>query len=632
MMILPTLRKKMSRSIRRSQNRFSGFLKNSFKNTFLKTLLISVLVLSGAVGSVFAQTDSRAKLAESYEQSGDWRNAARMYQELYDAYPNSDQYFTGVVRSLKALNQYSSLVPFVEEKLFKKKSVELYALYGEILWRTGKAQPADEAWQNAIDLAPKQQQTYITVAQSQIDTRLFDKAIATFKNARNYLDNDDIFTDELSELYTATGDYVNGTQEILKMYQAQPALMSLAQGRLSALMVSKEAAEHVREAVSRRADNNQKNLAVQRLFAWVLREANDPQTAITVYKKIDELAQAQGRELLMFAEASRNDGDLDIALKAYDAVMQKGKSSPFFSTALYGYARALEQKIQANLKLDKSETEQIIKRYRSVVEEFPNTAVSAESQYRIGLLFARQLKDYNAALKEFNAVIAKYPQLVFAAEAGIEAGNIYLIQNDLEKAGESFKNVVKNHANRFPANADRAAYHLAELEYFRGNLDSAQTLFAQVSVRTGSDVANDALSKMVMIDGNKNFNNALKTFAEAELLETQEKWDNAVESFLKVTEQAPQAEIAEKSLLKAAEIRVLKAEFSEARKHLDTMLVRYPESIYADQALLLLGDCYVAEGRKDDALFTYTDLLTRFKNSIYLQEARDKIRRLRGDA
>jgi TolA-binding protein len=62
------------------------------------------------------------------------------------------------------------------------------------------------------------------------------------------------------------------------------------------------------------------------------------------------------------------------------------------------------------------------------------------------------------------------------------------------------------------------------------------------------------------------------------------------------------------------------------------MLIRYPESIYADQALMLLGDSFAADGRKDDAIFTYTDLLTRFKNSIYLQQARDKIRRLRGDA
>ncbi|MES2766643.1 MAG: tetratricopeptide repeat protein, partial [Bacteroidota bacterium] len=514
------------------------------KGDFFKKFFLTVILCFFSAEIANAQTDSRAKLAQSYEESGDFRNAARMYQELYVAYPNSDEYFAGVVRSLKALNQFTSLVPVIEEKLFKKKTVELYSLYGEMLWRTGKTQPADEAWQNAINLAPKQTHTYFIVAQSQIDTRLFDKAIATFKNAREELDNEDIFSDELSELYTATGDYANGTQEILKLYQAQPAAMSVVQGRLSALMVSKEAAGHIREAVSRRADNNQKNLAIQRLYAWVLREAKDSETAFSVYKKIDEISKADGRELLQFADASRNDGDLDVALKAYDAVMERGKSSPFFSTALYGYARTLEQKIQTNPNLPKSEIEQIVKRYRTVIEQFPNSQASAESQYRIALLFSRQMKDYDRALKEFQTVISQYPQAIFAAEAGVESGNIYLIENELDKAAESFKTVVKNYEQRFPASADRAAYNLAELEYFRGNMDSAQTLLALVSVRTGSDVANDALQRMVMLEQNKQSGDALKLFAQGELYERQENFSDAVESFLKTAEKAPKADIA----------------------------------------------------------------------------------------
>ncbi|HYF03734.1 MAG TPA: tetratricopeptide repeat protein [Patescibacteria group bacterium] len=594
-------------------------------------LLSTVLATSGMAGSVFAQSDSRLKLAESYEQSGDWRNAARMYQELYEAAPNSDTYFSGVIRSLKALNQFSSLLPIIEERLSKKKSVELYALYGEMLWKSGKAQPADEAWNEALKLAPKHPQTYMTVAQSQIDTRLFDKAISTFKKGRSAGGDENFFANELSELYTATGDYVNGTQEILKMYQAQPVLMSLAQGRLAALMISKEAAEHVREAVSRRADNHRDNLSVQRLYAWVLREAKDPLTAFSVYKRIDDLSQSQGRELLMFADASRNDGDFDIALKAYEAVMERGKTSPFFSTALYGYARTLEQKIQHNPNLGRNETEQIIKRYRSVIDEFPNTPVSAESQFRIAVLYARQLKDYDRALQEFAAVSTNNPQVVFAAESGIEAGNIYIIQDKLEQAVESFKNVIGTYKNRFAFASDRASYALAELEYFRGNMDTAQSLFAQVAVNPSSDVANDALQRMVMIDQNKQSLEALKLFAQGELFDRQQKFGDAVDAFLKVLAKAPQLEIAEKALLKAAENEFDRGKFSNARAHLDTLVLRYPESIYTDEALMLLGDCYTMEGMKEQAIFIYTDILTRFKHSIYLQEARDKIRRLRGD-
>ena len=57
------------------------------------------------------------QLALTYEQQGDFRNAARLFQELYSDHPEQLVYFQGVARSLTALQRYQELMPLIEIEL-----------------------------------------------------------------------------------------------------------------------------------------------------------------------------------------------------------------------------------------------------------------------------------------------------------------------------------------------------------------------------------------------------------------------------------------------------------------------------------------------------------------------------------
>ena len=58
----------------------------------------------------------------------------------------------------------------------------------------------------------------------------------------------------------------------------------------------------------------------------------------------------------------------------------------------------------------------------------------------------------------------------------------------------------------------------------------------------------------------------------------------------------------------------------------------YPENIVLDRALIQLGRIY-ALGLRDTpkAIAAYQQLLEKFPNSIYVSEARKRVRELRGD-
>jgi len=189
--------------------------------------------------------ESQLNMAESYEKSGDLKNAARVYSEVYRLNPKNTRCFFGLARTMKALNQYSGLLPFVEEQLNYTKSADIYILYGEVLWKTGKPKEAVTAWDQAIETAPGNEAAYDELSNVQINLMLFDKAIATLLKARKELDKVRIFSDKLCQLYIATGNYKDGVTEVLDALQITNNLQA-AQGKLSALMYNEEARKYIR--------------------------------------------------------------------------------------------------------------------------------------------------------------------------------------------------------------------------------------------------------------------------------------------------------------------------------------------------------------------------------------------------
>ncbi|MFY7999010.1 MAG: hypothetical protein ACOVSW_10485, partial [Candidatus Kapaibacteriota bacterium] len=109
---------------------------------FLRFFYAFLVLLTASQVAIFAQSVSteerKFRMAESYEQSGDIKNASRIYQELYDGNKAQQTYFDGVVRTLMALNQPAALLPLVEEQIARTpqsglRPVELYSLKGDLL-------------------------------------------------------------------------------------------------------------------------------------------------------------------------------------------------------------------------------------------------------------------------------------------------------------------------------------------------------------------------------------------------------------------------------------------------------------------------------------------------------------------
>ena len=67
--------------------------------------------------------------------------------------------------------------------------------------------------------------------------------------------------------------------------------------------------------------------------------------------------------MLNFAILANKENEPTIAIEAFTKVMEFGKKSPYFATALYGYASGLEKKLFLQETVTKEQALEIIEKY-----------------------------------------------------------------------------------------------------------------------------------------------------------------------------------------------------------------------------------------------------------------------------
>ncbi len=595
-------------------------------------LIIAFFSLATSSPALQSTEDRRFKLAESYETSGDFDNASRIYLDLFRQNPRSDRYYEGLERTLMGLHRFADLLPIVEERLAIAPSARLHALNGNLLWKIGKTDLAFAAWDRGIEYDANDLDTYSQVAQAQIDNRLFDRAIKTLIAGRNAAGSPTTFSNELSQLYGAVGDYERGTREVLSLLQ-KTGNLPVAEGRLAAFLIDEAGTRTTGRVLeeSSRAQND--NVLLLQLYEWYLRQVKDYVKALEVYIRIDELAGSSGRELLRFGNLAQREGFYDIALKAYDHVIASGrKRNPHVHTALYGYASTMEKRLKSNANFSQEEVSVIIERYEQILEDFPKSKIAPSAQYRLAVMVHRYAGDFARAIAEYQLLMSEYPKKKLAAQGGVELGNLYVERDQLDKAEEAFRKVSRRY-RKFPTPSNEAKFQLAELKLFRGNLDSARSLYEDLARNAETDIANDALLRLALFGENTEEEQQaqIARYAQGELRHRQGRLNDARAIFQAIPGAVPQTPLAEQALLQLAILDMEEKLWANARAQFDKLLIEFPDSIYGDQIYQYIGDSFLAENEVQKAIEAYTHILVHYPDSTLLHEMRTKIRTLRGD-
>ena len=179
-----------------------------------------------------------------------------------------------------------------------------------------------------------------------------------------------------------------------------------------------------------------------------------------------------------------------------------------------------------------------------------------------------------------------------------------------------------------------AQFRLAEIQFFKNNFDSALALLAPLTENLKADESNDALIlQYFVIENRVQFPEALKQYSHAELLARQYKLSEAIQELSSIIDIYPTAPLADDVLLKKAEYSIQLKRYAEALALYQKLLVDYKESIEKDKTQFKIGELYqLYLMDKQKAIDAYEVILEKYPFSLFIEQARKRIRQIRGDS
>ncbi|MCX7908516.1 MAG: tetratricopeptide repeat protein [Ignavibacteria bacterium] len=589
-------------------------------------LIFFLIVYSVQLSPSQDALSEKYKLALSFEKNGDFAKAEEIFAELYYQNKSKIEFFFGLVRCKKALNKFSEIVPLVEEQLQLKKQFDLLLLAGEVYWRTGNFEKGKFYWNEAIKQNPKDDSTYIKVANIQSNLRQFQLSIETLLLGRRNLKSESLFFEDLIKLFLITEKYENAIDEILKQFEITKDL-SWAQAKISLLLDNKETRLMIENKLKKGKTGFE--IDYKYLYAWFLYSSKEYEKALEVYKEIDFLINSNGYEVYRFGYTALNDGFFDIALKSFEFVISLGKKSPYLTNSIYGIAKATDLKLLSKGRIELPIVKSVLKKYEDALKEISDTnPLFFEIKYRIAQLYGNYLFDYETAEKiltqmnktRLNPLILKSSLLL---------GDIYLYQSKFKEAERKYKEIIAGNRNSKPYEYYLAILKVGKLKYFTSEFDSAQYYFTMLIEDAPSEIANEALERSFIIERYKQFNLALSLVAQSELFEEKRFLDSAIVVLNLARGKTEGTNFEEYIFVKTIRIYAENELFDMCEKEAKNFIQKFQKSMYLEEVYYYLGLSQYKQSKNMEAINTLTELITKFSRSIFSPKARLIINNLR---
>ncbi|MEX2117716.1 MAG: tetratricopeptide repeat protein [Bacteroidota bacterium] len=606
-----------------------------------------LLFLMAAVLPVWAQTPDasvKLRLAQSFERSGDWERAVPIYESLLFGEPQNFVYYDALRRGYIQLKEYDKAIELIRYRLtLQPDSHLLLSSLGGVYYQKGEEQKADSVWQAILRSNPSNVNLYRMIAGQMMEYRLYDQAISLFLQARQVTGDANLFTGELANLYGAFQQYENAAREYVRLLTQQPSQLADIQSRMSLFLNRPEAVASATKALQEALDARGNLIPLRQLYAWILMEGKDYSAALDQFRIIDRSSNARGVELFNFAQRALEERELGTAVKAYQEVLSISPPKEIQPAARLGLARATEElsiAIDSTLSPGSGESWPVSETrpsigsalglFEAIIRDYPGTPIAAQAYFRIGVIKRDRSFDLDGAFAAFASIPTIVPDSPLALEGSLAAAGVLIARNDLAAARNRYIALL---GNRDPLQRDRVLFHLAEIDYFTASFDTALSVLKRLSLQSSTDLANNALELRYFIEENIGTSTqGLKLFAASDLLMRQRRYPEALEGFREVVRQFPAVLLVDDATIRIGELQLLLEKPLEAVNTFRSMVSDMTASILRDRALMRIGEIY--EQRLNNpvlAIEVYEELLKLFPMSLYAEEARRRMRRLRGD-
>ncbi len=587
---------------------------------------------------------ARFQLADSYLRAGQFDRAINMLEDLYSASPSTHVFYDKLKQAYENVKRYDDAIALVGKRLAMTNGTPpaLLAERGRLEYLKNDEDAAFASWDAAVAAMPNTANTYLIVYRALLQLRLFEQGIEVLEKGRGVLGNENLFQTDLGYLYSLTGEHAKAMTEYLRVLEQNERQLNFVRNRLSRTLERVDALDTGIAVVERGVRESPLNRAFRELLAILYMEAGMYPEALDAYRAIDRLEKEEGRVLFTFSQQAADAGAYDVALEGYQEILTRYPDAPAAPDAQRGLGEMYERRAERmderayderNNRIETPSYTSALEAYRTFLNTYPNHPMYPAVLTRIGHLQQDVFLDLGAAEATLREVVTLYPNTDAAYEAEYDLGRIALMRNQLDDARLIFSRLED--ILRTGELAERTRYEQAMLHFYKGEFDAAQTLVEAMKENTAADIANDAIELKVLLVENRgpdSLSTPLHRYAEARLLHRQRRSDAALTTLDSLQTIVGPHPLGDDVRFYRARILRETGAFEEAFTILREMPLIFPASYLADRSLFQAAEIQAEHlGDTNLAIEIYTQMLTDYPGSLLSNDARARIRTLRGD-
>lgn len=575
-----------------------------------------------------SSTAARFQLATEYLRGGQFDRAIPLLEDLYQKQPDNGVFSDKLREAYENIKRYQAAIDLIDDLLQQgsQDGPTLRADQARLYHLAGQSEQATVLWDSVLKSSNGAESIYRLVYNSLIRVRLLDRAIEVLLRGRAENVHGILFQPELAHLYGLTGQHEKAMQEYLGLLDASSRQINYVRGRLSRSLEQDGALAAALRVTEQHVATFPDRAVTRDLLSWLYMEAGNYQDAYAHVLTMDELNGGGGHAIYQFAQRAAEAGAFDVARRAYESVRY------IHVDALLGIGRMHELQGEAEpMSESMPHFSAALDTYESLLTTHPNHPQRAKVMMRIAHLHHHIFRDAEAAWAILRSVAVDFAHQTVSQNARLELGRLALERGDLAEARNIFS--LLSAADPAGEYTEQARLEVALMHFYSGDFSQAEQILAALSEETHEDVANNALTLRLLLLENPAQDSAaaaLRTFADASLLLRQRKEDQVIARTEYMLTRWGQHPIADDTrLLRARAFRQADM-VHEALAAFGELSLTHPDSPHADRSLFNYAEILERDlGDLASASDAYTDLLTRYPGSLFVNEARERIRTLR---
>ena len=571
------------------------------------------------------------QLASQHYREHEYDQARDIYANLYKK-TGQVHYFQQYVECLIQEKDYDQAEK--ELKAFSKKNPNHSKSIADLVYvytLQGKNDKATKQFNEVLKDLPANAPAIRGLSNAFQVRGLYNMAIDILKKGNKLLNGEENFYMDLAYLNQSMINYQEAFQYYFLELEVHPGQYNNIRNRLQTLLfydVNNSIADELRIALLQQTQQKPDNLEFAQLLVWFALQQEDYDIALAQCQSIDRRTHDQDAQINNLSSICLNNKQYDVAREGYSYIVDKGKSSPFYGQALTGIINTDYQKLKASNSTDTKAYEKLSKRIDNAYQDINTNDLSKLVGIQADIM-TYQLDQSGNAIKlltdNMNNVVTKQGQ----AELKLKLADIYLHEDEVWEATLLYSQVDKS-LKEEPLGHE-ARFKNAQLRYFIGEYEWAESQLKVLKAATSKLIANDAMTLSLVIKDNLEVDTTgteLNRLARADYRIYQQREDEAINLLDDII--ATGNEVSKPhALFRKGEIAEKRKEFEAAEQLFLQIVEQFSGSYMADAALMHAALIEQNELKnKELAKQHYEQLIDEYPTSIYTAQAKKNYRKL----